>query len=439
MIKVWLSCLRLLGVAALVLAGIACTNTGDGESGETVCDPNTTPIVFAHGALEVGDAFANQSMRFASNGYCPDRIFAFDWNTVSFTGFADEVTRLEAFIDRVLAQTGADQVDLIGHSMGTSLSHAYLNKDPANAAKVAHYAGLAGMSTDAPPGGVPCLTVSSRDDLIVGLSRIDGAENVHPEGLDHLQVATSPVTFRYLYRFFNDGKDPNTDRMVPTGSLTLSGRLLTFAENQPSPGLRLLVYPVDPLTGERLREEPVASFVSREDGAWGPFQAQPGQHYEYVVKDNDPYWKPIHYYREPLPRSCDLVYFRAFPPPASLFGCVLGLLVNRDPEAMVLATLNINRSIIHGRDKLFVDNREVSIPEVTDAQKTTIAIFYTDYIEAEQGGTPAFNSFMVFIQGFDLVVDTQVQGPVPLVFNGRPLAVRNWKTGTEGITIGVFE
>ena len=443
MMKVRSRRLWLLGCLVLFSVGAACTGSNNGGAGgdqeRTACDPTTTPVVFAHGALEVGDAFANQAMRFASNGYCPDRIFAFDWNTVGFTGIDDEVVRLGAFIDQVLAETGADQVDLIGHSMGTSLSHAFLNKDTANAAKVAHYAGLAGRSAQEPPGGVPTITVSSRDDLIVGLSEINGAENFQPEGLDHLQVATSPVTFRYLYRFFNEGEEPRTDRMVPNGRLTLSGRLLTFAENQFSPGLQLDIYPVDPLTGERLQADPAATFVSGEGGVWGPFQAQPGRHYEYVVTDADPFWKPIHYYREPLPRSCNLVYFRTFPPRASLFGFVFGLLINRDPEAMVLATLNINRAIIHGRDELFVDDREVSIPEVTDAGKTAIAIFYTDFPAVEQGEAAAFNDFMVFIQGFDLVVDTQLPDTVPIVFNGRPLSVRNLKSGTDGITIGVFE
>ena len=126
---------RIVVAAVAFLSGVAAC---DGDAGRAAgpdagCDPTTTPIVFAHGFLEVGDAFANQSMRFAANGYCRSRIYAFDWNTLG--GLRDEVERLTVFIDDVLAETGADRVDLIGHSAGTGLSASYL-KDPVNADKV---------------------------------------------------------------------------------------------------------------------------------------------------------------------------------------------------------------------------------------------------------------------------------------------------------------
>ena len=430
------------GWVILVMGLAACEGgrTGTGEnSGTAACDPSTTPIVFAHGVLEVGDAFANQSMRFAANGYCQERIFAFDWNTVSFTGMEGEMARLGEFIDRVLAETGAEQVELIGHSAGTFLSQSYLEADPAHAARVAHYACLAGLGADHLPGGVPSIAISSEDDFIAGASRIEGGENVFIDGLDHLEVTTSAETFRHLYRFFHDGKEPGTLEREPTAEVTCSGRVLTFAENQAAPGAQMRIFPVDPLTGERLAAGPVATFVSGPDGSWGPFRAEPGRHYEVEIRQNDPYWQPIHYYREPLPRSSNLVYFRVFPPPASLYGFLLGLLVNQDPEAMVLATLNINQAVIDTRDSLSVGGYEISIPEVADARKTTIAIFYTDFAGADPGTAPAFNEALVFLQGFDLEVDTSVPATVPVVFNGRPVPVRNWKSGTDGVTIAVFE
>jgi pimeloyl-ACP methyl ester carboxylesterase len=378
-------------------------------------------------------------MRFASNGYCLDRIFAFDWNTVGFASIDGELARLGTFIDEVLARTGAGQVNLIGHSMGTFLSQSYLEADPANAAKVAHYVSLAGMGASQPPGGVPSMAISSPDDHIAGTSSVDGGENVILPGLDHLQVATSPETFRNLYRFFNRGQEPGTLEMQPTAERILSGRLLTFAENQPEADVAMSIYPVDSLTGERLHPDPVATFVCGADGVWGPFAAAPGQHYEYEIVQPDPYWKPVHYYREPLPRSCDLVYFRIFPPPATIYGCVLGWLVNLDPEAMVLASLNLNQAVIDTRDTLLVGGYDISVPEVADPDRTTIAIFYTVFPGTPEGQAPGFNSALIFIQGFDLVVDTSTPATVPIEFNGRQVPVRNWKSGTDGVTIAVFE
>jgi hypothetical protein len=40
------------------------------------------------------------------------------------------------------------------------------------------------------------------------------------------------------------------------------------------------VYEVAAETGRRIGEEPSAKLVVRQDGAWGPFTAKAGQHYE---------------------------------------------------------------------------------------------------------------------------------------------------------------
>ncbi len=426
----------------LSIGGLACHTGYDDldDSVSPVCDPTVTPIVFLHGAFEVGDAFANQSMRFAANGYDLDRIYAFDWNTLGFDSFSDELERLEAFIDRVLAESGACRIDLLGHSMGTGLSFAYLS-DPAHAAKVAHYANLAGLSADAPPGGVPTITISSEYDALVGTNEIVGAENVRLSGHDHLEIATSHETFAHLYRFFNDGVEPRTTEMEPTGEVTLSGRMVTLAENQPASFHEMRVYPFDPATGERLQPFPAATFLSDAEGYWGPFEAEPGQHYEFEVINNSPFWRPIHYYREPLPRSCNLVYFRMFPSPLSMPGFALALMPYSD-DYTLLATLNMNRATIAGRDTLFVDGYEISAEEICPAEKTALAIFYFDTnSNCRTDGQAAGGVFDVlsFFQGFDLLVHTESPRAIPIAFNGRTMAVRNWKSETEGIAIAVFE
>jgi pimeloyl-ACP methyl ester carboxylesterase len=432
------------GICLLLSAGSGCAD-GDGppvpEGGgvkAAACDDTAVPVVYAHGFMEVGDAFANQSMRFAANGYCPDRVHAFDWNTIG--NFDQELARFEGYVDRVQEETGADRFNLVGHSMGTRLSRTFLNK-PENAARVEHYVGIAGFSSESLPGGVPSMTLSSEDDKIAGTSHIEGGENVLLPGQDHLMVSTSPESFRHMYRFFNGGREPRTLEMEPTAEVRLSGRLLSFAENQPAPGMELNIYSLDAATGLRLTPEPSASFISDVEGAWGPFLAEPGRYYEYEVIDPSGRWKPIHYYREPLPRSCNLVHFRVFPPPESLLGAVFQILLGFNPEGMLLATLNMNRAVVHGRDTLFVDGYEISTPEVADAEMTAIAIFYTDFPFVDAGVVPPYiDLFMnIFIRTFDLAVEIEPPRVVPLSFNGRDLMVRNWPSGTEGVVIGVFE
>ena len=432
--------LRCLLLVWLAMGAAACSESdGDSrEQGQTTCDSTATPIVFVHGFLELGDAFANHSMRFASNGYCLDRIYAFDWNTLG--NFREEERRLEAFVDQVLGDTGASQIDLAGHSMGTFLSSLYLS-NPVNAAKVAHYANLAGMSAGEPPGGVPTIALSSPDDYVVGVSTIEGALNVELPGQDHLQIATSPESFFHLYTFFHDGREPKTLEIETSPEITLSGRLLTFAENQPAPGLELRIFPVDPATGSRLSQEPAAVFLSDANGHWGPFRGSAGQHYEYEIPGQGPTQPPTHNYREPLPRSCNLVYFRVFPPPGSLAAWILQGLPLRDDQALV-ATLTLNQAVVSGRDTLYVDGYEVSSPEVAPPEKTLIATFFFDL--NENGITDAtapggLFDFLPFLQAFDLVVDAESPRPVPVVFNGRTMAVRNWRSATEGLSIAMFE
>ena len=79
------------------------------------CNDSVPPIVAVHGFLASGDTFDGHASRWAANGHCLDRFFALDWNT-----FDQEagLSVLDAYVDAVIQETGAEQVDLIGHSAG---------------------------------------------------------------------------------------------------------------------------------------------------------------------------------------------------------------------------------------------------------------------------------------------------------------------------------
>jgi hypothetical protein len=71
-------------------------------TGTTPCDKNQLPIVMAHGLLASGDTYANQFMRFTANGFCAERLFVFDWNTLVSNG--TDTTKLRLFIGLSLLQ-----------------------------------------------------------------------------------------------------------------------------------------------------------------------------------------------------------------------------------------------------------------------------------------------------------------------------------------------
>jgi len=224
-------------------------NNDDDDDNDTgpACNPDFRPMVFCHGYLENGDAFSTQAMRFSSNNYCSNQIYAFDWNTMtSMVNMDRQVALLEEYIDNVLLETGSDQVDLLGHSMGGWLAYEYCQK-PENATKIAHVAILASWWDDV-PNNLPTINISSTADYMTGEQETPGATNIVFDDLDHLQVATDSKTFEAIYTFFNDGIAPDTLEVVPEQEIIISGRASVIALNSPSANLTIEIYEVNNLT-----------------------------------------------------------------------------------------------------------------------------------------------------------------------------------------------
>jgi triacylglycerol esterase/lipase EstA (alpha/beta hydrolase family) len=94
-------------------------------SASAQCDSTLRPVVFVHGFLASGDTWSNAVHYFRQAGYCENRLFAFDWNSIGGSNKKTE-QQLMQFIDQILFTTGAKQIDLVGHSAGGSLARNYL-------------------------------------------------------------------------------------------------------------------------------------------------------------------------------------------------------------------------------------------------------------------------------------------------------------------------
>ncbi|HPM75646.1 MAG TPA: hypothetical protein PK961_01045 [bacterium] len=412
---------------------------GDDDDDPPGCDATRPPIVFAHGFLEEGDAFAAQSMRFAANGYCPERIHAFDWNTLIYNSAA-QTQQLDAFIDDVLAADNAAQVELVGHSMGGGLGYDYL-RDAARAAKVAHYVHVASFGLGAAPPGVPMLNLSSSADYIAGTCTIEGAQNVLFDDLDHLELITSAKTFTEMYRFFNNGEQPATTEIVPEEEIELSGRAVVIGTNEPAPDYEIAIYEVDPATGERLHTEPDALLYSDVNGDWSEFTAAPYAYYEFACTDQDRTFPPVHYYREPFTRSCDKVYFRVYPAPDTLLGTMFRLFPFRDNYA-VCAWLNLTEAAVVGRNSFTVDGIDLATPDLAAADVNTIVVGFFDInFNGASDLTVAGGllGMFPFIRVFDYLIPTDEREPIVFTFDGDTLAVPNLPSRTEGLVFAVFD
>ncbi|MCL4233500.1 MAG: alpha/beta fold hydrolase [Deltaproteobacteria bacterium] len=425
------------------------TSDDDVSDDDTLADDDATdddadddgsvyrPIVFVHGFLEDGDAFHAQAQRFATNGYDLDRVFAVDYNTLWAT--PDAVDLIGGAIDDIRALTGANDVDLIGHSMGGSMGADYLQLAPAPN-HVAHYAHVASFDFDTAGIDAPILNLSSEADMVVGEREIAGATNVVLPGLDHLQLATSPETFEQLFTFFN-GEPPATLDIEPASPITLSGRTLVFGTNDPAPAQIVRIFSVDPETGERIEAEPVGEFTSGADGAWGPFDAEPDTHYEFEIRDAAGNWPAVRYYREPFLRSSRLAHFRVLPDFETTFALPFKLLPLLG-DRVAFATLNLNRAAIAGRDTFVVNGIDLGTDEVTPAEQSVLAAVFADlnFNEVTDGPIlPGIVGLFPFFTIYDLYADPVAGEPISIEFNGRVLTIRGDEGPAGSLSIAQFD
>jgi pimeloyl-ACP methyl ester carboxylesterase len=252
----------------------------------------TLPIVFVHGFAGSAQQFESQAIRFAANGYPQDRIVAYDHDGAGLD-IPGYVLGLDQLIDATLARFDVDQVYLVGHSRGTSVSSSYLGT-PARAAKVAKYIALDGAPC---PAAVPCRAITQ----------------ANLPGQSHVEVATSKESFASQFAFLVGSAPQVVDIVAQRAPVELSGRAVNFPANTGRAGAHLDVWEIDPGTGARVADEPHASFELGADGAFGPFTVDHGAHYEWVLSAPGSEVQH-HLYLQPYPRSSHLVRLLSSPP-----------------------------------------------------------------------------------------------------------------------------
>jgi Lipase C-terminal domain/Lipase (class 2) len=297
--------LAILGSCALLLGLIASPADAKKRAKREML-----PVLLVHGFESAGSNYASQAMRFESNGYPTTWVLTLDYNSTAATNSKTEV---DEQIDKAIAQlkqvSGKSQVDLVGHSEGTSVDYAYLTegeKAAARRANVAAYANLDGQENNP---GVPTLAVwagrcGDATCKPEAKRHMEGAENVFIPNATHVQTSTSALTFKYMYKFFT-GKAPKKDivRVGKKATIQLAGKALEFPQNTGLIGDTVEIWPVNS-DGLRSTIKPIASIPitdgSEAGGAWGPITAKPFQRYEFALVGPS---KTIHVYKEPFVRS----------------------------------------------------------------------------------------------------------------------------------------
>lgn len=283
------------------------------------------------------------------------------------TSTTGHMLTLKADVERALALTGAKQVVLIGNSRGgnairnyiangggaATVSHAILGGTPNHGvwsnpgfrpSNEFNGAGpfLTALNNQGAPGveitpGPKWMTIRSDnndkfaqpDGVWIGAKgtptnvtfagpELKGAENVVIPGIDHRETSFGPQAFAAAYRFVT-GRAPATTEIVPEDRVVLNGKVSglgqdndpgkgSFVTNLPLGGATVEVWATDAATGERVGAVRHRRTVG-PDGRWGPFVAERGTSYEFVI--SAPGYATTHVYRAPFARSSALVNLRA--------------------------------------------------------------------------------------------------------------------------------
>jgi hypothetical protein len=279
----------LAAIALVVFAGPAAAQTpGFGQN----------PVLFVHGIEGSGSQFESQKMRFMSNGYPEAWVDELDYDSTRAVGDKSEVhAQIDAKIAALKQSTGMAKVDVVAHSLGTSVMYDYMTEGATaeqRRANIDQYVNVDGQSSNP---GVPTLAVwAGRGEPDRSM---EDAENVTVPNQTHVQACTSAESFVEYFTFLT-GKPPAHDIVPEKGAIELAGRALDFPRNTGLSGADVQLWELDG-DGKRVGSEPVQSVVVDDTGDFGPFKAVAGKRYEFaLVRSGFP---THHLYYEPFVRS----------------------------------------------------------------------------------------------------------------------------------------
>jgi len=356
------------------------------------------PIIFVHGNGDDATKWIPIIWLFESNGYPSDRLFSIRFTDPSartansrpeafHSSTTDEASELSAIVTRVLLETKASKVMLVGSSRGGMTIRNYL-KNAGGSAVVSH-AVLCGtpnhgvMLSDTNldnefNGKGPFLRqLNGGSELVEGVKfltlrsdRLDkyaqpnvgydgpelkGAENVVLPNLDHRELAFHPLAFARMYLFLT-GQTPTNLRPVPQELATIGGIVSGFAgtlpTNQPLAGVRMRVYKLQADSADR-DGDAILDIKTGPTGAWGPLQVRPDSEYEFVLENEA---RSVTYFMSGLARSTTLLNFRFLPARAME---ALGGKTDSPPNLLIHRPQGY---LSKGRDPVTVDG--VSVPEI---------------------------------------------------------------------------
>lgn len=126
----------------LITAGAALIAVAPVPAQAASYTPSSNPILFVHGWNSSASTWNTMVGRFQADGWPASHLRAFSYNTSQSNAVTAQVISQE--VDKLLASTGASQVDIVTHSMGGLSSRYYLKNIAGSNAKVDRWVSLGG-------------------------------------------------------------------------------------------------------------------------------------------------------------------------------------------------------------------------------------------------------------------------------------------------------
>jgi triacylglycerol esterase/lipase EstA (alpha/beta hydrolase family) len=209
-----------------------------------------TPAVIVHGTFgDQKSLLDNLSLALKRDGYC---VYALDYGNRATGPIEESAAQLDAFVDRVLASTGAAKADLVGHSQGGMMPRYYI-KNLGGAARVDDLVGLAPSNHGTEAAGgfsggdycAACDQQAAGSDFLAELNNPDET----PGRIDYTQVVTAhdEVVVPYTSGFLAEGAhsvnitlqdrcaaDPTEHLFIPMNAQAIAWVLDAFGRPGPA-------------------------------------------------------------------------------------------------------------------------------------------------------------------------------------------------------------
>lgn len=328
---------------------IGCGSSSD-DGGDEKEYEGPLPVLFIHGTSGSASQFQSQAQRFLANGYTMDHLDAWEYDSgpladaattlaeeqaaagddqaaqqaalLKYASFLYDLAgeeggyydQINAKIDGLLEATGAPQVHLMGHSLGTIISNVFLKNGNAEdrVAKYVNLDGTNGQGQGTPYGGVETLALWARlnsgvdndgnaVDRTVALG--DTATDDYDVNQAHIEIATSATSFAKIYEFFNGVAPETTDVPDAEGeTVSIGGKANIFPENIGADETTLFIYEINSETAARISETPInaGGFDIGSDGSWGPVEITKGASYEFELVHDTETDATHYFYFEPF-------------------------------------------------------------------------------------------------------------------------------------------